>query len=59
MIISKVVAVELINKDPKLRDKVEMVIPRRVKKQLDKRKAVKQSAIPLYVKRGEFILSFD
>jgi|TARA_R100000808_G_C2106911_1_gene122222 hypothetical protein len=52
-------AVELINKDPKLRDKVEMVIPRRVKKQLDKRKAVKQSAIPLYVKRGEFILSFD
>ena len=52
-------AVELINKDPKMRDKIEMVIPRRVKKQLEKRKAVKQSNIPLYVKKGEFILSFD
>ena len=52
-------AIELVNKDPKLRDKVEMVIPRRVKKQLEKRKAVKQQALPLYVKRGTFILSFD
>ena len=52
-------AIEYVNKDPKLRDKIEMVIPRRVKKQLDKRKAVKQANIPLYVKRGEFILTFD
>lgn len=52
-------AVDLINKDPKIREKIEMVIPRRVKKQLEKRKAVKQANIPLYIKRGEFILTFD
>ena len=52
-------AIELVNKDPKMRDKIEMVIPRRVKKQLEKRKAVKQSNIPIYFKRGEFILTFD
>ena len=52
-------AIELVNKDPKMRDKVEMVIPRRVKKQLEKRKAVKQTNIPLYRKTGEFIITFD
>lgn len=52
-------AVELINLDPKLRDKIEMIIPRRVKKQLEKRKKVKQKSIPLYIKRGEFILDFS
>ena len=52
-------AVELINLDPKLRDKIEMIIPRRVKKQLEKRKKVKQQNIPLYIKRGEFVLTFD
>jgi len=52
-------AIELTNKDPKIREKIEMVIPRRVKKQLEKRKAVKQAAIPLYIKHGEFILDFD
>lgn len=52
-------AVELINLDPKLRDKIEMIIPRRVKKQLEKRKKVKQQNIPLYIKRGEFILDFS
>ncbi len=52
-------AIELVNKDPKMREKIEMVIPRRVKKQLEKRKAVKQSNIPLYIKRGEFVIDFD
>ena len=52
-------AIELVNKDPKMREKIEMVIPRRVKKQLEKRKAVKQSNIPLYIKRGEFLIEFD
>jgi|TARA_E500000318_G_C3555210_1_gene210780 hypothetical protein len=52
-------AIELVNKDPKMREKIEMVIPRRVKKQLEKRKAVKQSNIPLYIKRGEFVIEFD
>ena len=52
-------AVELINLDPKLRDKIEMTIPRRVKKQLEKRTKVKQKSIPLYIKRGEFVLDFS
>jgi hypothetical protein len=52
-------AIELVNKDPKMREKIQMVIPRRVKKQLEKRKAVKQSNIPLYIKRGEFLIEFD
>ena len=52
-------AIELVNKDPKMRDKIEMIIPRRIKKQLEKRKAVKQQNIPLYIKRGEFIITFD
>ena len=52
-------AIDLVNGDPKLREKIEMVIPRRVQKQLAKRKAAKQKSLPLYVKRGEFILDFD
>ena len=52
-------AIELINNDPKLRDRIEMVIPRRVKKQLEKRKKVKQQSIPLYIKHGEFTLYFN
>tara|TARA_R110000787_G_scaffold21049_5_gene62542 strand:+ start:9862 stop:10482 length:621 start_codon:yes stop_codon:yes gene_type:complete len=52
-------AIELINHDPKIREKIQMVIPRRVQKQLDKRKAVKQKNIPLYIKRGEFIIDFS
>ncbi len=52
-------AIDLINLDPKMREKIEMIIPRRIKKQLEKRKAVKQSSIPLYIKRGEFNITFD
>ncbi len=52
-------AIDLINQDPKMREKIEMIIPRRIKKQLEKRKAVKQSSIPLYIKRGEFNITFD
>ena len=52
-------AIELYNYDQKAREKIELVIPRRIKVQLDKRKKVKSSQIPLYVKHGEFILDFD
>ena len=52
-------AIDLVNNDPKIRDKIEMIIPRRIKKQLEKRKAVNQTNIPLYIKKGEFIVSFD
>ena len=52
-------AVDLINQDPKIRQKIEMIIPRRIKKQLEKRKSVKQSNIPLFIKRGEFLITFD
>lgn len=52
-------AIELYNKDQKAREKIELIIPRRVKIQLEKRKKVKSSQIPLYIKHGEFILDFD
>jgi len=52
-------AIDLINQDPKMREKIEMIIPRRIKKQLEKRKSVKQASIPLYIKRGEFNITFD
>ena len=52
-------AIDLINKDPKLRDKIEMKIPRRTQNQINKKKATKKANIPLYIKHGEFVLDFD
>ena len=52
-------AIDLVNNDPKIREKIIMEIPKRVAKQIAKRKSVKQNNIPLYIKRGEFILDFS
>ena len=53
-------AVEIFNKDPKCREKIEIILPRRVKKQLERKKKVKQmNSIPLFIKRGKFIVTFD
>jgi hypothetical protein len=57
-------AIEIYNKDPKCREKIEIVLPRRVKKQLEKKKKIKQmTQIPLYIKHAPknkpFIISFD
>ena len=52
-------AIEGLNKDPKLAYPIELKIPRRVQNQLKKKRKIKQSQIPLYVKRGKFVLTFD
>ena len=52
-------AIEVLNKDPKLAYPIEIKIPKRVENQIKKKAKVKQSAIPLFVKHGKFIINFD
>ena len=52
-------AIELLNKDPKLAYKIEVKVPKRVENQIKKKKKLKQSNIPLYIKRGKFVIEFD
>mgnify|MGYP003135358328 FL=1 len=52
-------AIEGLNSDPKLAYPIELKIPKRVENQIKKKKKIKQSAIPLYVKHGKFIITFD
>ena len=52
-------AIDLLNKDTKLAYPIELKIPKRVKNQIKKKKTLKQSNIPLYIKRGKFEITFD
>ena len=52
-------AIELLNKDPKLAYKIEVKVPKRVENQIKKKKKLKQSNVPLYIKRGKFVINFD
>ena len=52
-------AVEGLNKDPKLAYPIELKIPKRVENQIKKKKKIKACSVPLYVKRGKIIVSFD
>jgi len=52
-------AIELLNSDPKLAYPIELKIPKRVENQIKKKKKIKQADIPLYIKRGTFVISFD
>ena len=52
-------AIEGLNKDPKLAYPIELKIPKRVENQIKKKKKIKESQIPLYIKRGSFVLHFD
>jgi len=52
-------AIELLNSDPKLAYPIELKIPKRVENQIKKKKKIKQADIPLYIKRGNFVISFD
>ena len=52
-------AIELLNSDPKLAYPIELKIPKRVENQIKKKKKIKQADIPLYIKRGKFVISFD
>tara|TARA_B100000768_G_C11250425_1_gene363872 strand:- start:921 stop:1469 length:549 start_codon:yes stop_codon:yes gene_type:complete len=52
-------AIEMLNKDTKLAYPIEVKIPKRVENQLKKKRKLKQSEIPLYIKRGKFIIEFN
>ena len=52
-------AIELLNKDSKLSYPIELKIPKRVENQIKKKKRLKQSPIPLYVKHGRFVIDFS
>ena len=52
-------AIENLNKDPKLAYPIELKIPKRVQNQIKKKTKIKQSSVPLYIKRGKFVISFD
>ena len=52
-------AIELLNKDPKLAYPIKLKIPKRIKNQIKKKKTLKQSNIPLFIKRGQFEITFD
>ena len=52
-------AIEALNKDPKLAYPIELKIPKRVENQIKKKRKAKQSAVPLFIKRGRIIVRFD
>ncbi len=52
-------AIEGLNKDPKLAYPIEIKIPKRVENQIKKKKKIKNTQIPLYVKHGKFVITFD
>lgn len=52
-------AIELLNQDSKLAYPIELKIPKRVENQIIKKKRLKQSSVPLYIKRGTFRITFD
>jgi len=53
-------AITMLNQDPKLDYKIEMIVSKRVKKDLEKREAVKNATIPKYtLKFGKFIVTFE
>jgi hypothetical protein len=53
-------AINMLNNDPKLDYKIEMVLSKRVKKDLQKREAIKNATLPRYsLKFGKFTIVFD
>ena len=53
-------AITMLNNDPKLDHKIEIVISKRVKKELEKKNKVKMDGIPrATIKHGHFVIDFD
>lgn len=53
-------AIKMLNNDPKLDYKIDIIISKRVKKDLEKREAVKNATVAKYsLKYGKFIVTFD
>ena len=43
----------------KLAYPIQVKVPKRVENQIKKKKKIKNSQVPLYVKHGKFVISFD
>jgi len=53
-------AINMLNQDPKLDHKIEVVLSKRVKKELQKKEQLKLNSIPrAVIKRGHFVITFD
>jgi hypothetical protein len=53
-------AINMLNQDPKLDHKIEIVLSKRVKKELEKKEQLKLNSIPrAVIKKGHFVVYFD
>ena len=53
-------AINMLNNDPKLDHKIEIVLSKRVKKELEKKEKLKLDSIPrAVIKTGKFVVHFD
>ena len=53
-------AINMLNQDPKLDFKIEIVLSKRVKKELEKKEQLKLNSIPrAIIKKGNFVVYFD
>ena len=53
-------AISLLNNDPKLDYKIDIVLSKRTKKELDKKNRIKMNSVPrATIKYGKFLITFD
>ena len=53
-------AINMLNQDPKLDHQIEVVLSKRVKKELQKKEQLKLNSIPrAIIKKGHFVINFD
>jgi len=53
-------AINMLNQDPKLDHKIDIVLSKRVKKELEKKEQLKLNSIPrAVIKKGHFVITFD
>lgn len=53
-------AINMLNQDPKLDHQIEVVLSKRVKKELQKKEQLKLNSIPrAIIKKGHFVVNFD
>ena len=53
-------AINMLNQDPKLDHKIEVVLSKRVKKELQKKEELKLNSVPrAVIKHGHFVIDFD
>tara|TARA_R110000787_G_scaffold2040_4_gene8370 strand:+ start:1663 stop:2214 length:552 start_codon:yes stop_codon:yes gene_type:complete len=53
-------AINMLNQDPKLDHKIDIILSKRVKKDIEKKQLVKEASVPkACVKFGKFVVTFD